>query len=137
MSNARTGLILISHPGLAEALLEITSSIVGSLKTPIIVRTVPNDSDPALASKDILQQITQHTPANQWLILCDILGATPWNVACSVQTQCQAPIVTGLNLPMLLRANNYSDRQALELGEMVSEGGITSVTLHPFAQRLN
>lgn len=132
MSKAYTGLILISHPGLAEALLEIASSIVGKLKTPVIVGTVPNDSDLKLASEDLVQQIAQHPSIKQWLILCDILGASPWNVACSVQTRCQAPIVTGLNLPMILRANNYSDRPALELGKMVSEGGINSVTLHPF-----
>lgn len=132
MKRGNTGLILVGHPGLAEALVDIMCSIVGEAKTTILVHSIPNDSDTVLAIEGINQAIANKSSTEQWLILCDIMGATPWNVALQVQQHHQAPVITGLNLPMLLRANNYSDQHdALSLGEMVCEGGAASILLHP------
>ncbi len=57
------------------------------------------------------------------LVLTDIYGSTPSNIACSLLQQENIRIVTGLNLPMLIRVMNYAELDLPSLTDKAFSGG--------------
>ena len=57
------------------------------------------------------------------LLLTDVLGATPSNVASRLAAETGSPLLAGANLPMLLKAITYRAEPLLELAARVREGG--------------
>jgi PTS system ascorbate-specific IIA component len=69
------------------------------------------------------------------LVLCDLFGATPSNLACRLADTGRAMVVSGLNLPMLLRVFNYPDETLLTLAEKAAEGGNRGIHIHQRCDR--
>ena len=67
------------------------------------------------------------------LILTDIYGATPSNIACALHSGGGSRVVSGLNLPMLIRAFNYPDDDLTGLVERAREGGTRGIHIHTLA----
>ena len=65
------------------------------------------------------------------LVLTDAYGSTPSNIACRLGARRQVAVVTGLNLPMLLRVLNYPALPLDELKEKAVSGGRDGVLLVP------
>ena len=61
--------------------------------------------------------------AGRALLLTDVLGATPSNVASRLAAETGSPLLAGANLPMLLKAITYRAEPLLELAARVREGG--------------
>ncbi|RMX00521.1 hypothetical protein EBQ25_04815 [Allofranklinella schreckenbergeri] len=82
---------------------------------------------PGFAAADAAQ------PPAPVLLLTDIIGATPYNVACALaahaaQAGLPACVLTGANLPMLLRAITYRHESLPDLAERASSGAVQSIT---------
>ena len=61
------------------------------------------------------------------LVLTDVYGATPDNLARYFSTECNARVISGINLPMLLRVLNYADQPLEQLCQTALTGGIKGV----------
>jgi len=61
------------------------------------------------------------------LVLTDVYGATPDNLARYFSTECNARVVSGINLPMLLRVLNYAHQSLEQLCQTASSGGIKGI----------
>ena len=76
------------------------------------------------ASEIIERQLLK---ADGVLVLSDIFGATPSNIATKLTRSGKVELITGLNLPMLLRAISYSNRDLSTCSAKALEGGINGI----------
>ena len=101
-----TGILIIAHAPLASALRECVLHVYPESAAGVLALDVlPNESPEKsrLAALALLDQLA----APGTLVLTDVLGATPCNVAQMVVDGVHAKLVAGVNLPMLLRTVNY------------------------------
>ena len=100
------GILLIAHAPLASALRECVLHVYPDAASEVLALDVPaNESTEAtrIAAVALLAQL--HT--SEALVLTDVFGATPCNVAQKVVDGLHSKLVAGVNLPMLLRTVNY------------------------------
>lgn len=101
-----TGILIIAHAPLASALRECVLHVYPETASGVLsLDVLPNDSTETtrLAAVALLNQLA----APNTLVLTDVFGATPCNVAQKVVDGVHAKLVAGVNLPMLLRTVNY------------------------------
>ena len=94
--------LIVTHGGLARELLAAAETIVGSLDS---FRTVTLDWSDSFdeAKAKTLEVMNQIDDEEEVLILTDMYGGTPYNVAASLVKPGQVEVVTGVNLPMVVR----------------------------------
>ncbi|MDT8450724.1 MAG: PTS fructose transporter subunit IIA [Wenzhouxiangellaceae bacterium] len=125
-----TRLLLVSHEGVARAMCEVAATILDRPVEAGVVAVAPtDDADEVL--EQIGREVTWLCADDPPLVLTDLPGATPHNLALSAVRQfCPAaPVLSGLNLPMLLRALGHLDLPADELAARVAEGGRAAVLI--------
>ena len=126
------GVLIISHPGVGSAMLHIASRIIGRVSLPIKCLEVPPDSpvDPALESARSMLKVLDR--GSGVLVLTDIYGATPHNIAQQVACgRTGTAVLSGLNLPMLVRIFNYPDDDLDTLTGKAAEGGSRGIMSCP------
>ncbi len=123
------GILLVSHGALGEIVLDIATKTLSVC--PLATRTlgVPFDSDPEAMQHTALTLLHELDSGDGVLVLTDMFGATPSNVACTLSQQDNVLVVAGLNLPMLLKVFNYPQLTLSELAERAVEGGRQGVML--------
>ena len=102
-------IFIIAHAPLAQALRQCALHVFPDCEHAIVALDVlPNVSpDETLAAARITLAQLQRTPRSQVLVLADVFGATPCNVAQKLVDGVRSRLVAGVNLPMLLRAVSY------------------------------
>ncbi|MGK7296897.1 MAG: PTS sugar transporter subunit IIA [Candidatus Wenzhouxiangella sp. M2_3B_020] len=123
-----TGIVVVAHAGLGEALCAVAEGILGR-PAPVTVIGIRADADPDDERETVECRLAAWPADEPPLVLTDLPGATPHNLAeAAVARACPAaPVVTGLNLPMLLRALNHAARPAAELADVAAEGAHAAV----------
>jgi len=118
------GVLLITHPGIGSSLLNIATRIIGSSTLPVKCLEVPPDAplDPVCErARSMLKVLDRGAGA---LVLTDIYGATPHNIAREVACGgANMSVISGLNLPMLVRVFNYPNDDLDTLASKAAEGG--------------
>jgi len=123
--------ILVGHGSLPGALLEAASSIVG---TSDGVVAVPTRGLSAADMESRLSQVVGEHPECEILILVDLHGSSCSNVSAKIQHHHPANVrvVTGVNLPMLIRFLYYRQRLRLaELTELMRRTGQEEIRISP------
>jgi PTS system mannose-specific IIA component len=108
------GLLVISHGRLAEELVNAVRTIVGPVEALEAVSIGWNDEVEA-STKRIQEAIRRVDCGQGALLLTDMFGGTPTNLALALHDPGKIEIVTGVNLPMLIKFANL--REQLELHE--------------------
>ena len=103
------GILIVSHGTLGESLIHSASHVLG--KRPLFLRqlgvTVHDDPDAILpVAEDLIRFLDQGQGV---LVLTDIYGATPSNIAVKLLQPGRVEGLAGVNLPMLVRALTYRD----------------------------
>lgn len=123
------GLLLISHQGIASSLLETAKNMLSYCPTYTRVLEVPLDA----ALEDVQQQaqtlINQLNQGDGVLILTDLYGSTPSNIGHGIIDQVNTRMVSGLNLPMLVKVLNYADVDLEEMATKAKNGGQAGILL--------
>lgn len=100
------GILIIAHAPLASALRECVLHVYPDLADEVLALDVLADVPTEVTRASVRAHLAQlHTP--EVLVLTDIVGATPCNVAKTVVDEVHSKLVAGVNLPMLLRTVNY------------------------------
>ncbi len=112
------GILIVSHGAFGEALIHCASHVLG--KRPLRVRqvgiTVHDDPDAILPqARDLVRQLDE---GDGVLVLTDMIGATPSNIAARLAAPGRVEVVAGVNLPMLVRALTYRTQP---LGSVVAK----------------
>lgn len=126
------GILIVSHGTLGESLIHCASHVMG--KRPLYLRqlgvTVHDDPEAILPqAQDLIRFLDTGKGV---LVLTDIFGATPSNIACKLLEAGRVEGIAGVNLPMLIRALSY--REKLSLPELIHKslsGGIEGVLPMP------
>ncbi len=125
---SHSGLLMVTHAPLGNALLQVASHILGS--SPDFLKVL--DISPAAEQKILvdeglllLKQLDQHDGV---VILSDCKGSTPGNIAEQLHSIAfNSSLVYGLNLPMLLRTVNYRGQPHHAVADAAVAGGRKSI----------
>jgi mannose PTS system EIIA component len=108
-----TGILIIAHAPLASALRACVLHVFPDTRDGVLALDVASDASTQTTQAQAMALLAQlNTP--QTLVLTDVFGATPCNVAQKVVDGIRARLVAGVNLPMLLRTINYR-HEALDI----------------------
>ena len=124
------GILLLTHPGVGSSLLHTATRILGETALPTRCLEVPAGSDVQAAVSTAAGLLDSLDDGDGVLILTDIYGATPSNIACALRSRGGISVVSGLNLPMLIRTFNYPGEQLACLVERAREGGARGIHIH-------
>ncbi len=123
------GLLIITHHDVGRVLLDATITMLGAQPIPTALLSVTTDRDPD-AMLDRAHQLARDIDSGDGvLVLTDLFGSTPSNVAWNFQLNHHAAVVAGVNLPMLLRVMNYPKLSLTELAEKAVSGGRDGVLM--------
>lgn len=116
------GIVLISHGGFAQGLLEAATMIFGSAAEQTQALGLLRQEDPASFSTRLGTAIREVDTGDGVLVLADLLGGTPCNQAARYASD-RVQILTGVNLGMLLEILGMRGAAgALDLGEILMAG---------------
>ena len=123
------GILVVTHRRLAEEFIATAELIVGEID-----KCVGLSLDPDLPADDLRQQITQAmdevNDGDGVIVLTDMFGGTPSNLSLSFLNQEGIEVVTGVNLPMLLKlAQSRQDHKVDELARVIKDYGRRSISL--------
>jgi len=119
------GIVVVTHGQLAEQLVEAARTIVGELPRAAAVSIGWSD-DVSQAQAEIERAIALVAPGGDVLILTDMFGGTPTNVSLPFLSA-RAEIVTGVNLPMLIKLSTLREGDLLEVARVVRDQGRGSI----------
>lgn len=116
--------LIISHHEIGNALVKALKTTYGNgLPLPLETFEVHTDQDPETLLPKLKKLIAKINEGEGVLILTDLFGSTPSNIAHELQKETNIRIVTGLNLPMLIRVMNYPKLDIVQLAEKARKGG--------------
>lgn len=116
--------LIISHHEIGNALVSALKTTYGNgLPLPLETFEVRSDQDPENLIPKLKQLIKKLNQGQGVLILTDLFGSTPSNIAHELRKETNIRIVTGLNLPMLIRVMNYPKLGIIQLAEKARKGG--------------
>jgi PTS system ascorbate-specific IIA component len=121
------GILIVAHGAFGEALIHSASHVLG--KRPLRVRqvgiTVHDDPEAILPqARDLVRQLDE---GDGVLVLTDIYGATPGNIALRLLKPGAVEGISGVNLPMLIRALTYREQGLASAVEKALSGGTEGV----------
>jgi PTS system ascorbate-specific IIA component len=125
------GLLIISHERVATVMAEAAIRMLGACPIPLAILHVPTDSDPERMRAEAETLIETLDEGEGVLVLTDIYGSTPSNVAFSLVDPKRVRMVTGINLPMLIKIMNYPYLSLPELTRKALSGGREGVIMCP------
>lgn len=117
-------IVLVTHPGIATAMRARAAELLGADLDDVAV--VELDSGRNNPLPELEAQLAALDRGQGVLILTDLPGATPCNRARRA-TPAHAALVSGLNLPMLIRAWNYRHEPLEALRDLVVDGGRAAI----------
>ncbi|MDD5177143.1 MAG: PTS fructose transporter subunit IIA [Sterolibacterium sp.] len=117
------GLFLITHSSLGESLIQCACHVLNHRPQQIVQLGVTAQDDPLDALPLAHEMLKLVDSGAGVLILTDIFGATPSNIALKLLQPPQIEGVAGVNLPMLLRALNYREKDMKTLLAKTVSGG--------------
>jgi len=119
-------IVIVSHADLGDALIRAVEMIAGQAEGLYSVSLFPGDSPEGLGEK--LEAALQEIEGQETLVLIDLFGGTPYNVAARQVLKENVECVTGANLPMLLELVTSRDGVSLpELAKEIARAGQESV----------
>ncbi|MET0274245.1 MAG: PTS sugar transporter subunit IIA [Phenylobacterium sp.] len=107
------GLVIVTHGSLAREFVSAMEHVVGPQAAVEAICIGPED-DMERRRQDILEACGRVDTGAGVILLTDMFGGTPSNLAISVMEQTRAEVIAGLNLPMLIKLASVRARQSLE-----------------------
>lgn len=123
------GAVIITHGRLADCLVEVAESITGKLEK---IRTVLiKNSDTTENIRGLLSSAIKDLDAGEGVIIfTDMFGGTPTNIALSLIEEGRVDVLTGVNLPIILKfVGHRSDKTIQELALLLKDYGHSSIVL--------
>lgn len=116
-------LLLVTHKHIGNDMLMITSSILNDELNNTACVEIPMDADIESMKNRVARTLATLSTDEGILILTDSFGSTPCNIANAFLDNKNSSLVSGLNLPMLIRIMNYRSLPLAELEQVAVEGG--------------
>jgi PTS system ascorbate-specific IIA component len=122
-------LLLITHDQAGDLLLRTAEAILGQHPLTTGTLAVENDHDCEQLQRQATQLVTRLDQGEGVLVLTDLFGSTPANIATKLQQDGRVNVLSGVNLPMVLKIFNYASLPLEELTTKALAGGQDSIRL--------
>jgi PTS system ascorbate-specific IIA component len=103
------GLLIITHDQIGGALLRTASRMLGQMPLPARVLPVTIDANPEQLITEARSLVAKLNNGDGVLVFTDMYGSTPSNIAFGLMQPGQVHVISGINLPMLIRTLNYAN----------------------------
>ena len=123
------GVLLITHEGIGSAVLDAATRMLGSCPLRAEALPVALEVDTEVLRADALRRARALDDGDGVLVLTDLYGSTPSNIAASLLGAGAVQVVAGLNLPMLIRVLNYPAEDLPALADKAVSGGNRGILL--------
>ncbi|MEJ2450515.1 MAG: PTS fructose transporter subunit IIA [Gammaproteobacteria bacterium] len=115
-------LLLVTHGDIGRSMQDAAVTIIGSSPQRTQFIAVTADGQPEPLINQAIEELAQLDSGDGVLVLTDMYGSTPSNIACALQHR-NVEVVAGLNLPMLMRIMNYPNLPLHRLTDKAVSGG--------------
>lgn len=112
MNGLMIGIVVVSHGRLAEELVAAAEHVVGP-QEKIVAVSIGADDDMEKRRSDILSSAQNVDDGSGVIILTDMFGGTPSNLAISVMEKANAEVIAGVNLPLLIKLASVREEKGL------------------------
>jgi PTS system ascorbate-specific IIA component len=125
------GILIIAHGNLGETLIQCATHVLNKVPPRIMTLEVSAKDDPALLLPQALNLVKDLDSGSGVLVLTDMYGGSPSNVASKVVVPGHVEAVCGINLPMLIRVLTYRERDLQTIVTKAVSGGCEGVMRVP------
>ena len=123
----KIGGVIVSHGQVANELLAAAETVVGNL-SHIAAVSIGWHDDVELAKNEISRAVNKVSEGIGVLLLTDMFGGTPTNISAMFIKENEIEIVTGVNLPMVIKLASQNKQMSLaEMAKEVEEQGKQSI----------
>jgi PTS system mannose-specific IIA component len=124
------GILIVTHGKLGDVLIDTAELILNSRPDAVMAVSINIKEDPDRLIEKIAKGIKAVNRKKGILILTDMFGGTPSNLSYSFLDEKQVEVVSGVNLPMLLKALNSREKMSVsELAECLESAGKKSISM--------
>ena len=121
------GVLLITHGRYGEDLLASANHVLGQPMTRVATLEVSIKDDPEAMLRQARALVRSVDDGGGVLVMTDMFGATPCNIATQLITEGNVEAVSGVSLPMLVRALAYRDSPLSHVRGKAIAGGVEGV----------
>jgi mannose PTS system EIIA component len=125
------GILILTHGALGETLINCAIHVLNKQPPGLKALGVTGQDDPALIFPQARALVQKLDDGGGVLILSDMYGGTPSNLASKLVTPGKVEAVAGVNLPMLIRVLTYRDRDLQTIVTKAISGGCDGVMRVP------
>lgn len=121
--------LIVTHNAIGRELLQTATSTLGGCPLSVRLVDVHAGEDPDHLEVQTARLVDELDEGEGVLVLTDAYGATPCNVANRLLARERVVVVSGINLPMLLRVLNYPRLDLPALAEKAASGGSDGIVV--------
>lgn len=125
------GILIVAHGSLGDSLIHCATHVMGGRPEQLLELGITVRDDPVQVLPRALRLVRQLDSGEGVLVLTDVYGATPANVAARVLAPGRVEGVAGVNLPMLVRALTYRNEPLATVVAKAMSGGVEGVFRMP------
>jgi len=122
------GIVLVTHGNLARGLIAALEHVVGPQQCVSAV-CIGADDDMEKRRAEILESVKACDTGDGVIVLTDLFGGTPCNLAISIMGHARIEVLAGVNLPMLVKLASVRTRPIAEAVRVVQEAGRKYITI--------
>ncbi|TIH18413.1 PTS sugar transporter subunit IIA [Marinifilum sp. JC120] len=126
--SSKNGIVLVTHGNFGQALIEAGELIVGP-QEGVLSLSVDVSQGIDAAVESLKNNIAEVNNGNGVLILTDMFGGTPTNLSLSLLQGDDIEVVTGVSLPMLLKAFQMRNESLQKMAEEVSKAAAKGIVI--------
>jgi PTS system mannose-specific IIA component len=117
------GMVLVTHGRLAAEFIDALEHILGPQENVEAICIGPDD-DMEQRREDILRSVAEVDDGDGAVVLTDMFGGTPSNLAISIMKEAKVEVIAGVNLPMLIKLSDMREGHSMaEAVEQAQESG--------------
>lgn len=117
------GMVLVTHGRLADEFIAATEHVVGPQQNVRAISIGPDD-DMERRRNDIMDAVGEVDEGEGVIVVTDMFGGTPSNLAISIMDQGNLEVIAGMNLPMLIKLATVREKHSLkETAEIAQDYG--------------
>lgn len=121
------GILIITHDDIGISLLDSLKQMLGHLPLTVKVLPIRHEHEPLAFCYHAEKLFLSLNEGHGVLVLTDLYGATPCNIACSLINNYRVRVVCGVNLPMLIKLMNYPSADLDTLANKALSGGVQGI----------
>ncbi len=123
------GIVIVTHSGLADALVEAAQFVVGGKPENVVAVSIDLKFKAELLRKKIADAIKSVNKHKGVVVMTDMFGGTPSNLSYSFLEEGKVEVISGVNLPILIKALDSREKMSLDkLGESLEAYGRRSIS---------